>query len=120
MKCSVFIESNVIDEEDLWDVNEQNGEICYSTSSSDEKLLAPGTVQLLVELSCSLPYNEIRFLLTEALTVAADLALQKEEASHIRFEVYMGNNDVSFSGTMAAERYRTETVKNAVDILLCS
>lgn len=120
MKCSVFIESNVIDDEDLWELNEQNGEICYSTVRSDETLLKPGTVQLLVELSCNLPYDEIRLLLTEALTGAANLALQKEDASHVHFEVYMGNNDTSFSGLMVEEKYRTETVKKAVDTLLFS
>lgn len=120
MKCSVFIESNVIDDEDLWELNEQNGEICYSTARSDENLLEPGTVQLLVELSCHLPYNEIRGLLTEALTGAAGLALRKEDASRVHFEVYMGNNDASFTGMMASGQYRTETVEKAVDTLLFS
>lgn len=119
IKCSVFMDSSLIGNEDVCILNDESSEIKYSATKSAD-FLPPEIVLILIELFQNMGYNAaydtVKYVLRKIVTLVGRKKVDKAE---LQFEISCNGKKFSLSGnTPLTEQQKDRLVNAAVEALL--
>lgn len=119
MKCSVLIDSGLIGKEDIASLNDQNADIYYSSTESNN-FLPSEAVLILIELARNIGYNVAYDALKYALLKVLLLFKHKKaDYSELQFEISCNGKTFSLKGNTAlTEQQMDKLVDAAAEALL--
>lgn len=119
MKCSVFIDSSLVGNEDVRILNDQEREIHYESTESSS-FLPPEFVLILIELVQNMGYNAaydiLKYVLIKIISLVGH---KKKDNAELQFEISCNGKKFSLrGGTSLTEQQMNKLVDAAVDVLL--
>lgn len=119
MKCSVLIDSSVIGKEDIDFLNNQNTDIHYSSTESNN-FLPSEVILVLIDLARNIGYNATYDILKYALLKVV-LLLKNKKADHAKLQFEISCNGKTFSvkgDTALTEQQMDKLVDAATEALI--
>lgn len=119
MKCSVLIDSSLIENEDIRILNNQNSDIHYHSTESTN-LLPPEVILILMELFQNMGYNAaydlLKYVLMKIITLVEH---KKTENTELQFEISCNGKKFSLRGSRPlTEQQMDKLVNTAAEVLL--